>query len=138
MTVSVLESTSTPSLLQLVRVAVIVRFEARCCFDAQNRIVPAETQGSADLSGRQDAEMRDGQKGDWVMVTFETITRCEREKSTACGRPCGRLHQCAGVGLAQGPCPLIAAHQKSPCPAIVPLLPVMCTSVTFQPPRIGS
>ena len=44
MTVSVLESTSTPSLLQLVRVAVIVRFEARCCFDAQNRIVPAETQ----------------------------------------------------------------------------------------------
>ena len=42
MTVSVLESTSTPSLLQLVRVAVIVRFEARCCFDAQNRIVPAE------------------------------------------------------------------------------------------------
>ena len=82
--------------------------------------------------------MRGGQKGDWVMVMFETITRCEREKSTACGRPCGRLHQCAGVGLAQGPWPLIAAHQKSPCPAIVPLLPVMCTSVTFQPPRIGS
>ena len=67
MTVSVLESTSTPSLLQLVRVAVMVRFEARCCFDAQNRIVPAGTQGSADLSGRQDrddAGRTEGRLGD--------------------------------------------------------------------------
>ena len=66
MTVSVLEATSTPSLLQLVRVAVMVRFEARCCFDAQNRIVPAETQNGSGggPAGRRDVGRTEGRLGD--------------------------------------------------------------------------
>ena len=70
------------------------------------------------------AQKRKVQNGESLMVRFDTTTRWQREKSSACGRPCSSEGR--------------AAHQTSACPASVPLLPVMRTSVRFQPPIIGS
>ena len=147
MTAFRLESTSIPSLFIVVRVAVTVRLEARTSCDAQKRMVlvargiveyamrraneqaderVAQTLPGHQESGNQSREssLHAHQKGESFTVRFDTTTFRQREKRRACGRPC------ASVGR--------AAHQMSAWPAIVPLFPVISTSVRFQPPIIGS